>query len=318
MFTIVYFLLSRPWSPADFRAFIHIDPGWPFYAQVFKFRVLMPALGQALSRGLGLEPQWIYRGTTWVSTFLLMVAYRRYLENFLAPGFAILASFSIVFPLIWNYCLLNSIYYPFDIPAILFFVLGCHFMYRRNWLAYYITLGLALLNRDTSAFLVFVFAFTGYGNIPRRKLAVHLIAQAAMWWGIKALMLAVMPGSEVIFTQGFLTHNLGTIRNMLTTPGNALTDWVKVPLAFGGSLLVLPWVWRRQPEFLKRTLLVIIPFVVVVLFKTVIEEVRVYGELVPVVFTPVVYFIARELGGVTPRGISRPNLAVDPCDRRSR
>ena len=302
LFTIVYFLLTRPWSPSDFRGFIHFGCDWPGYARIFKFRVLMPLLGQALSHGLGLDPQWVFRGIAWASTFLLLFFYRRYLENFLTPAFAILASVAVVYPLIWNYCLLNTLYYPFDIPAVLFFVMGCDFMYRRNWLAYYLTLGLAILNRDTSVFLIFVFALTSYDNTPPRKLAWHLIVQAAMWWGLKGLMFAITPGVTIMFTKSSLAGNLGTLRDMLTTPGESLKDWVKLPLAFGGSWLVLPWILRRQPRYLARSLFVIIIFAGVVLFKAVIDEVRVYGELIPVVFTPLVYFIALYLGGVRSGG----------------
>jgi hypothetical protein len=103
-----------------------------------------------------------------------------------------------------------------------------------------------------------------------------------------------------MFTKSYLAGNLGTLRNMLTAPGDSLKDRVKLPLGFGGSLLVLPWILRRQPSYVRRSLLVIFPVVGVVLFRGVIDEVRVYGELIPVVFTPVVYFIARELGGVRP------------------
>lgn len=312
LFTVVYFLLTQPWSPSDFRGFIHFGRDWPMYAKIFKFRVLMPLLGQALSHGFGLDPQWVFRGMAWVSTFLLLFFYRRYLENFLTPAFAILASFSVICPLIWNYCLLNSIYYPFDIPAVLFFVMGCNFMYRRNWLAYYLTLGFAFLNRDTSVFLIFVFALTSYDNIPPRKLAWHLFVQAAMWWGLKGLMFTITPGGAIMFTKSYLAFNLGTLRDMLTTPGDSLKDWVKLPLAFSGSLLVLPWILRRQPAYLTRSPLVIIPFVGVVLFRAVIDEVRVYGELIPVVFTPLVYFIALNLGGVTPCDDDRRIQGVPP------
>lgn len=298
LFTVAYFLLTRPWSPSDFREFIDFGCDWPLYARIFKFRVLMPVLGQALSHGFGFDPQWVFRGIAWASAFLLLLFYRRYLENFLTRPFAVVASFSIIYPLIWNCCLLNSIYYPFDIPAVLFFVMGCNFMCRRNWPAYYLTLGFALLNRDTSLFLIFVFAFTGYGSIPPRKLARHLIVQAAMWWGLKGLMFAITPGGAIMFTKSYLAFNLGTLRDMLAMEGDFLKDWIKLLLAFGGSLLVLPWILGRQPTYVIRSLLVIIPFVGVVLFRGVMDEVRVYGELIPVVFTPLVYFVALHHGGV--------------------
>jgi hypothetical protein len=192
---------------------------------------------------------------------------------------------------------LNSLYYPFDGPSVLFFVMGCHFICRRNWLAYYPTFALAVLNRETSVFLIFVFAVTSYGYVARRPLLWHLIAQVVIWVGLTGLIFAAISGSPALLTKNHLGVNLAVFRDMVAMRGNFLKDWPKLLLACGGTWLVLPWIFRRQPAHLKRALLVIIPFVGVALFKAQIDELRQYGELIPVVFTPLVYSIALELGG---------------------
>jgi hypothetical protein len=87
-----------------------------------------------------------------------------------------------------------------------------------------------------------------------------------------------------------------TILDMLLFRGNALRDWAKLVLAFGGVWWIAPWVLRRQDRFIRRTTAVVVPFVVVAAAVAVIDEVRQYGELVPVLLTPVLIALASRAG----------------------
>ncbi|HVP56825.1 MAG TPA: hypothetical protein VMU02_01910 [bacterium] len=297
LFTALHFRLSAPWSAADYARFAGPPSQWPVEETTFKLRLLTPLLARALTVAFGANAEWVFKSLAWASVLLLLAFYRRYLSNFLAPKFSNLFALALVYPLVWNFCLLNSLYFPFDIPSILFFVMGLHFIYRRNWFAYYPTLVLAALNRETSVFLIFVFGVTLYDSMTHRSLVWHLVAQAAIWAGLKAMIFLTVSGNSAVLTKSHLGTNLRVLGDMVALRGNFIRDWGKLVLAFGGTWLVLPWLGRRQPAYLRRCLLVIIPFIVLALFKGVIDEVRLYGELVPVVFTPIVYSIAQGLGG---------------------
>jgi hypothetical protein len=94
-----------------------------------------------------------------------------------------------------------------------------------------------------------------------------------------------------------IAHNRGVILDMLALRGNAIKDWAKLALAFGGLWWIVPWLIRGQPRFVRRCLLVALPAIAGAASRAILDEVRVYGELIPVVLTPVVYFVAEKLNG---------------------
>jgi len=260
-------------------------------------RVLTPLLAARLACVARIDLKLIYQALAVLFTFGLLIAYQKYLANFLRPPFSCVFSVAILYPMIWNFCLLNNRYFPFDLPSLLFFVMGSHFIYRRNWVAYYPTLALATLNRETACFLLFVFLFCLYSKMPKRTMFWHLSAQALLWGGLKYSTYVMLGGDSEPLTRLRLDFNIAVVSDMLRVRGNALKDWAKLALSFGGVWLVLPWVFRRQPAFLRGSLLVVVPFVIVTGLTAVIDEVRGYPELIPVLLAPITYAVAAELGG---------------------
>jgi hypothetical protein len=73
---------------------------------------------------------------------------------------------------------------------------------------------------------------------------------------------------------------------MATLHGNALKDWAKLLLSFGGLAWVLPFVMRAQPDFLKGALWAIVPYLAATMTRGIVDEVRHYAELVPLIAAP--------------------------------
>jgi hypothetical protein len=293
LFMGVCFRTTYRWSSSDFDAFTHFEG----YDPVFRLRILVPILARAISYVVRIDIKLIYQALAVLVTFGLLIAYQRYLANFLRPAFSSIFSLAVVYPMLWNFCLLTNGYLPFDLPSLLFFVMGCHFIYRRNWLAYYPTLALATLNRETACFLIFVFFFCLYAKMSKRTMFWHVFVQALLWGGLKYSTYVLLGSDSEPLFRLQASSNARVISDMLRLRGNALKDWAKLGLSFGGTWLVLPWVFRRQPAFLKRSLLVVVPIVTITGFCGIIDEIRVYSELVPILLTPLVYAVAAELGG---------------------
>jgi hypothetical protein len=295
LFNGLYFQVTDRWSLRDFKAFTEPSGVYPGFGTLFRSRILMPTIARSLAHVLKVDLHWIFWGLSTLCVFAILIAYRKYLLNFLCPVFSSIFAVALLFPMIWNYCLLNRIYYPFDMPSILFFVMGCHFIFQRKWWAYYPTLVLASLNRETSCFLIGVFLLTLYKNMPTKRLLWHILVQAIMWIGLRGAIYSLVGADLGFVRKTWIGFNARILRDMFAFQGNGFRDWGKLLLIFGGTWLVIPWVYRRQPAFLKRCLLVVLPFVAVAGAKAVMDEVRNYGELIPVVLTPVLYAIAGEL-----------------------
>ncbi len=292
----IYLQMTAAWSGAAYDSYVRGTMQYPQALGPFRHRLLMPLLGRALGALPGLEPLGTFRLLTALCLWGILLAYRALLGNVLEPGRAALLAPAIGFPLLWNYCLLNRLYFPFDLPAVLFFTLGYHWIWRRRWAAYYPLLVVATLNRETAGFLIVLFALGWWGTMPGRRLAAHLAAQAALW-GLVVGGVGGLPGGRgAPLSTGWLVVNLNVVRDMLTLRGHALKDWAKLALAFGGAWWLVPWVWRAQERFVRRACLVVAPFVAVCVVRAILDEVRQYGDLIPVLTTPVVLAAARVLG----------------------
>ena len=304
VFTAFYFQATYQWSGADFSACATDFGPYPLYHHRFQLRVLVPLVARGLSHVIPLDLAWIFKGLTGLSVLGCLLAYREYLSNFLERRFASVLAPVIVYPLLWNYCLLNRIYFPFDLPGVLLFLIGCHLVYRRNWRAYYPTLVLAALNHEASSLLIVVFWACLRGRMSGARLRRHIWSQVAVVVAVRvALHVALDADPQHAFSlhamqlEQYVPFNAAVLTDMVTLQGEALRDWAKLGLAFGGLWMALPFLLRRTPRFLRMCVYSGVVLVVAMAGTAIIDEVRAYGQLIPIVLTPVIYWVGANLGG---------------------
>lgn len=227
------------------------------------------------------------RGTLLVYGRLLARHMRTDLAGVRAPG--------LLYGMSWHYCAVNLLYFPFDLPAVFFFVLGCHLLLGRRWALYHPVFALAVFNRETCLALTGVFALVEFRPLQARVLFAHVAARACLWAGIKAVLwLAFAPQGHQLYIDS-LEQNRETLVQLLTMRGIGPKTAAKFLLWCGGPWAALPFIARRQPEPLRRSLLVIAPFFLGMVFVGTLREMRIYGELIPIVTTPCLVWVARQL-----------------------
>ena len=264
----------------------------------FRYRALPLWVAGLLAKGVGrARLPWIYFAIATVATCAGLLAYRAFLARFVRGRLATLLAFGLLYVMAWHYAVLNALYFPFDLPAVLFFTAGWLFCLRRSWRAYYPVFLLGCFNRETILFLAVLFALTWFGRMPRRRLALHLGAQAILYLGVKALLVRMYPAPDAALYASVWWKNRETYLGLLTLRGNGLKDWAKLVLAFGGFWWLLPFVWRAQPPEIRRSLLLVPIFVLTLQRVATIDEMRIYAELLPVVATPVLLALARWVDG---------------------
>ena len=272
----------------------------------FGHRMLVPWLVRALT---AVSPATQALGFTLagvVTVVLLLTAYRGFLAEYVGGSAASVLTLGILWPLLWNYCLLSTLYEPFDLPSVLFFTAGLRFLQRRRWALYYAVFLAGCLNRETILFLAMVFVLTEGGRMPDRSLALHAVAQLALWLGTRVVLWAAV-GRGHPAVEFALATNLQTLRGMLLLTRHGVHDWLKLILAFGGLAWVVPFVLRGQPRFIRRALW-LVPLYLVVLFPVaILDEMRVHAELVPLLAAPILIVLGRRMaasgGSGRPEGV---------------
>ncbi len=226
----------------------------------------------------------VFQSIEMFSTFFLIIAFRKYISLFFKDVLkSTILSLSLLCILPFNFLLSRwpCVWYPYDIPAILFFTLGLILLYKQKWTLYYSLFILATFNRETTVFLIFIYLVTAIGKSKIKKVAFHCLLQFAIWLAIKCFLywLFISNSGWGVYQSQFL-FNLKLFSNPQLYPilinillSNFAYIWIPV-------LCYFPLI---QNGFIKRSLLVIIPFFMAVIWGGVIHELRIYGELIPII-----------------------------------
>jgi hypothetical protein len=291
LFVTLYTLRTVWVLPWGMTGFTYGQPPYPF-----RYRVLVPLLAKNLAAWTHVPLAIAYAALATFAVFGLLLVYDRYLAQFTTRrDTARVLALGILYPLAWNYCGLNLMYFPFDLPGVFFFTAALLALSRGRWAAYYPLFALATVNRETTWFFTVVFLAVWARRMPARALALHVLAQAGIWIAIKAFLFQAYAGAGQGLFANMIAQNLATFRGMLTLGGTGLKDWAKLLLMFGSLWLALPFVLRGRPEAVRRALLSVPVFIVPMLIVGTIDEARVYGELIPLITTPVLLYLASRL-----------------------
>lgn len=276
-----------------------VPPGGPLallegtYAVPFQYRVLIPlAVRGLLKMPTGLSFMWMYAAFDLAAVLGLCFAMRalvlRFADNLL---FASISGLGLFYVLPFNF--VHTFWYPSDVSSVLFFALGLLLLLERKWTWYYALFVLATFNRETTIYLTLTQIVVAIGTARSRGLWQHAVMQALLWSMIKGLLWFIYRGNPVV---GF-----GLFENQLWGNIEALADWHRLAtylMNFGGIWIpVAIWQHKLAQPFVRRALLVCVVQILVLATVGVLDEMRVYGEMIPVIYLALVMLVW-QLGGV--------------------
>ena len=268
-----------------------------------QYRVLVPWCANLILGTLDLlpslpevSPESIFQYIELISLLLLVVSFRYLVSLFFSNRlFVSVLSFSVFYPLLFHYVLWRAAnpftylqWFAWDIPSVMFITMGITLLYKKKWLSYYILFLLATFNRETTCFLTFIYLFAEFGKSKPKVIALHCFLQLVIWTAVKYFLFRLYLGNLVeggsdYFSRGLFFaaeyydgRNLATVTNIRLYPflfGVIGYLWVPVVL----SLRMI------RDSFVKRSLLVIVPFYVGMFYVGSMTELRNYGELIPIV-----------------------------------
>jgi len=170
-----------------------------------------------------------------------------------------------------------SIYfsYFYDLPQVFLFALSLLFLYRRDWLAYMITLAVALLNKETSILAVVVFGVYYFSRLPRRNYLLLLGVQLGIFIAVRSFissMVSDQPGQPIFWT--IKDH----IQQYTKYPSTFIFT-----LVFLGIILFLVFRnWQAKPVFLRSASAVFVLMLILFFAAGMPMEFRVFLDVLPV------------------------------------
>jgi hypothetical protein len=226
-----------------------------------------------------------------IACFLLIITYRFYVSLFVRNRvLCSLFSLSIIVVLLFNYVLprmlsisnapiYRPIFYPSDIPAVLFFTLGLILIHKKKWVPYYLLFAVATLNRETTCFLTVVYFLTAFGKTRLKPVMLHVAFQLVIWVSIKTFLYVLYQDNP-----GYGLFEFSVGRNISSFAGFHFYPLFLTNLG-GTWLFVLMFRRYLRDDFLRRSLIVAIPYVIGMFIVGNLFEIRIFGELIPVFLT---------------------------------
>ncbi|MBI4055158.1 MAG: hypothetical protein HY402_03380 [Elusimicrobia bacterium] len=237
-----------------------------------RYRIFSPVLAQSLS---GLLPQsaqgrlarfwsndprfplkvWgpihaAYASMEFVSLWIAAIATHLFLGLFLGRSLSLLGVCLLFLSLPGAYLGTRV----WDIPNLAFFTVGLYWILKKRdaWLCFWIPL--AMLNRETSVFLVLANLLCRWEERKNARFLATLTLQAALAFGAWVLLVASLGSAQPIFTRevpSVMGHAFFNNLYHLTVP-NIWAKW----LATAHVLLPLSVIqWRKKSPLTKRLLL---------------------------------------------------------------
>jgi hypothetical protein len=281
----LYVALATAAGFADYHTRLNPDLGFTKYIPEVvsgtaeppgRYRVLAPILFDRFERASAWAPVTDWLVFRWACLVLALAAGHIYLRTWFSDGEAALGNALVMalLPLTFT----NSWPNPDQFTELALFTLAGACIVRGWWWAFLAVLGLNALNRETSAFLVLLFAVAG--PIDRARMTRTVVA-AALWLAIAVLLrwrLGFVP-----YDPWQLTRNLASLVPM----GPGFPGYKRI---FGWFFLILlvpcfvlaSRAWTTQPRAARMAAALVAPLFVLagVLFSSTMES-RIFTPVLP-------------------------------------
>ncbi|MBL8015820.1 MAG: hypothetical protein JNK43_00995 [Ignavibacteria bacterium] len=261
--------------------------------KVLQYRMLVPFTFGFLKLFIPTSDNGIYFILVLAQTMIILYVFYRLLgEYFEDRGINALIAPFILYPMLWNYTILNGQLFFVDFSLLIFILLGYYFIVKEKTMPLLFVLLLGCVNHDSVGFLIPMYVLYNYRRLFKGKIIVNIIAMVAIYAGVKFIL------SEVFVNSPGLSFRLNHIRNYTYSfemPVHLVLR--NIVLVFGGlHFFVLGsirnGVWKRIPKERIMINFTILPYIVIIFFIHSIEEIRNYIAAMPFVLMPFLIYMS--------------------------
>ena len=263
------------------------------HAPPFQYGVLVPTiigwiqdLSLRLTPLYGVPPVPGFHYVEVLSVFILLVVFRYYVSQFFMSEvtssvlcifmfYALVSLFILprVLPLTY------AIWFPWDVPSMVFFTIGLVLLYKRKLWPYYVLFAIAAMNKQTAVFLAVVYLFTSIGEKSPKSIMFHFILQIAIWMAILYAQFQVGSGNPFamsLFDASKLRANAAFLTSLSNLPFLfSAFGYLWIPAVVFLSVI--------RNRFVKRSMFAIVPYTALVMLAGDVSELRIYADMAPVI-----------------------------------
>lgn len=274
-----------------------------------QFRILIPFIFEALKSisavVINIPDKALFFLITVVLCYSILLSFYFLLnEYFSSKAINCWLAAIIIYPMIWNFVIMNGQFFFMDFSVLLIVILGFYAIvsYKLNWLLLIFFLG--VLNHPSVGYLIVAFLLFNYRKLLKVKIILYACLMSAIYVATYKIMDYVFPKTEGYFIIYNFPRNLN-ILNLIP-----LHIFIRdLLLNFGGlhfilMLFLISGLWKQYKGPMLYLNLVIVPYVVSVMINFSIEEIRNYIAIIPFILITSLLFLS-----------TFPNSFLKPVDR---
>lgn len=255
--------------------------------------ILIPYLFKVVSLITFLNDKLVFVLTSVIITYFILLSFYALLNCFfrskahncwLAP--------IIIYPMIWNYIILNGQFFFVDFCILLITVLGFYFIVREQYILLLLTFFIGALNHLTVGYLLIAFLLYNYKSVFKPKFVFKILGMLAIYISVYLFLNFKYSSNEGYMFSYTLPNNLGVFKNLSVYI--LLRD---ILFNFGGLhffliIFILSGQWKkfRRPMLYINFIIVFCILIVFILFT--VNDIRNYIAAIPFIVVSCLLYLS--------------------------
>ena len=198
----------------------------------------------------------------------------------------------IIYPMVWNFIIMNGQFFYMDFGILLAITLGYYFIVsgQFGWLMVVFFVG--LFNHPSVGYLIPAFLLFNYQKLFQKKTILYAAILSAMYIGVYVFLDFLFPRVDGYFVKVAFSRNLSLF---YTLPVHIIVR--DLLLIFGAmhflvAIMLISGVWKKFRGPFLYINFVLIPYIVSVYIYFSIEEIRNYIAIIPFVLVMALMFLS--------------------------
>lgn len=253
-----------------------------------QYRLLIPYVFKIIKTVFPfLNDRAVYMSIILVITFLTLVVFYNILNVYFSnEKINKYLAFILLFPMAWQYIILNNMFEFTDFANILFILSGYYLIIKGYNKTLLLVFAIGTLNHDSIGFLILMYLFFHYREIFTKRVIFNTAVMAAVIIGVKLTMMQIFKNNPNVSFRTHYVYNLESFVNL--APHRVIRD---ILLFFGGLhfFVLYFYVSGRWKYFRTRYLyisFVIIPYVIILFLIHTTLEARNYITAIQFIIIP--------------------------------
>ncbi len=264
----------------------------------FQYRLLIPFIFKFISFAGIFPPKILFLLLSTVIVYSILIVYRLILEEYF-PGSKLnsILAVLILYPMTWNYVLLNQAFSFYDFSSVLFYTLGMYFVLKDKFRLLLIVFIIGMLNKETIVFIIFAYIFYNYKRVFKAEIILRTSILVLIFVLFKAVMYYIFrnnPGSVIVIA---LKGNIEILKNLHQNYIYIKNIFLNFGALYVFTVLLIIKLLRREKinDISKEKIyinFVFIIYMVMGIYIIYFTEVRVYAELMPMLTTMFIIYLS--------------------------